>query len=206
MSRVVKAQFHCSDNETILITMQREGILLVEMLRTEYAHAYSTNRGRVLIVLFLLVIEACVTGPLLLMKSTPCTSTCALLTWWTTSRSWELRLDGNWISSLVWSREKRCTCSVNSISFFAEASASNVLEKKILFAVNFSPAASRQGPNFIELLNYGRPLCLQLLCLAEISRIPATNFTCVIVRLAGNIILVSMFLLCLVTFCWPIVP
>ena len=41
------------------ITPLRERILLVELLHAGYAHAHSTN-----VLVFVLVIEACVTGPL----------------------------------------------------------------------------------------------------------------------------------------------
>ena len=45
----LKAKSHCSDNENIMTTTQRECILLVELLPAEYTHAHSTNPGRALL-------------------------------------------------------------------------------------------------------------------------------------------------------------
>ena len=48
------------------ITTQRENVLLVELLHPECAHAHWTNRGACIfiVLIFVLVIGACVTGPL----------------------------------------------------------------------------------------------------------------------------------------------
>ena len=60
---LVKAESHCSDNEILTITMQREHIVLVELLHAEYAHAHSTNGMRSLCVVVVIVFIIAAGGP-----------------------------------------------------------------------------------------------------------------------------------------------
>ena len=54
----IKAESHCNDNEkNNAVMVQRECILLAQLLHAEYAHAHSTNRIGVAIVIVLLVLQ-----------------------------------------------------------------------------------------------------------------------------------------------------